>query len=265
MDRKLPGWKANALSLGGRLTLLNASLSATPTYFLSFFKAPDWVIKKMDRIRRSFFWAGSAIKVSWRVVCSPRNVGGLGVRDLRSFNYALLAKWWWIRASCPESRIARVLQTKYGARNGVLFGVDRRNFNISAFYRGLRAVKNLAWFGLFFSFGCGRSVSFWGDRWCGNAPLNVIFPALASKTPNASISVRASRRGNRWWIRLDGPLTSTERRDKVALRSLIHNTSFCGGTDRVSWRLTSSAVFSVNSLYTLLNDRGLSCKAAVVL
>jgi len=33
--------------------------------------------------------------VSWSVVCKPKREGGLGVRDLRQVNLALLAKWRW--------------------------------------------------------------------------------------------------------------------------------------------------------------------------
>jgi len=31
--------------------------------------------------------------VKWRIVCSPVIAGGLGVKDIRCFNDALLSKW----------------------------------------------------------------------------------------------------------------------------------------------------------------------------
>lgn len=54
-------WKVRYLSLGGRLTLVNSVLSAIPTYWLSLFKIPCWVIKKINRIRRDFLWSGTDI------------------------------------------------------------------------------------------------------------------------------------------------------------------------------------------------------------
>ena len=33
--------------------------------------------------------------VSWKIVCMPKLKGGLGVKDLRTFNSALLGKWRW--------------------------------------------------------------------------------------------------------------------------------------------------------------------------
>lgn len=33
--------------------------------------------------------------VSWGTICKPRELGGLGVQDIRNFNHALLSKWIW--------------------------------------------------------------------------------------------------------------------------------------------------------------------------
>ena len=37
VQRRLADWKGKLLSLGGRITIINAVLYAAPTYFLSFF------------------------------------------------------------------------------------------------------------------------------------------------------------------------------------------------------------------------------------
>lgn len=267
MDRKLQGWSARALSFGGRLTLINSSLSATPIYFLSFFKAPDWVICKIDRLRRNFLWAGTAGKshfalVNWKAACSPREVGGLGILDLRNFNIALLAKWWWIRAFTPESRIAVILRQKYGPRNGIIFGRDRNVSKISSFYRGIKAVRDIVRLGFSFKIGRGKVVSFWEDRWCGTTSLKNIFPALAAKAPDINTSVFSSRRGNRWWIRLAGPLSTADRRNKERLRSYLLSNFRLWEQDEPAWLWDKSGKFSVRSLFAIISDRGLRCRAA---
>nr|GEY94209.1 reverse transcriptase domain, reverse transcriptase zinc-binding domain protein [Tanacetum cinerariifolium] len=53
--KKLSSWKANLLSIGGRLTLVKSVLGSLPIYFLSMFKAPEAVISKLESIRRRFF------------------------------------------------------------------------------------------------------------------------------------------------------------------------------------------------------------------
>ncbi|GJY72569.1 RNA-directed DNA polymerase, eukaryota, reverse transcriptase zinc-binding domain protein [Tanacetum coccineum] len=53
---RLSSWKAKNLSIGGRLTLVKSVLGSVPLYFLSLFKAPLKVIKKLESIRCRFFW-----------------------------------------------------------------------------------------------------------------------------------------------------------------------------------------------------------------
>ena len=55
-DKKLSRWKAQYLSLGGRVILINSVLDSLPTYIMSLFPTPPIVIKKLDRLRRNFLW-----------------------------------------------------------------------------------------------------------------------------------------------------------------------------------------------------------------
>ncbi|MCI57449.1 ribonuclease H protein, partial [Trifolium medium] len=53
--------------------------------------------------------------VSWTNVCKPKTDGGLGVRDLRVVNLALLGKWRW-RLLCGGQGIWRdILLARYGS------------------------------------------------------------------------------------------------------------------------------------------------------
>jgi Reverse transcriptase (RNA-dependent DNA polymerase) len=50
-EKRLSGWKADTLSIGGRLVLLNSVLSSQPIYYMSVFFLPKWVISRLDKIR----------------------------------------------------------------------------------------------------------------------------------------------------------------------------------------------------------------------
>jgi hypothetical protein len=53
---RLSGWAAKKLLMAARIVLINVVLSALPTYFMSIFSLPAWVIREIDKIRRNFFW-----------------------------------------------------------------------------------------------------------------------------------------------------------------------------------------------------------------
>ena len=53
-------------------------------------------------------------QVKWSKVCKPMQVGGLGIRRLRSFNSALLGKWLWRYGLETNALWRRVIEVKYG-------------------------------------------------------------------------------------------------------------------------------------------------------
>jgi hypothetical protein len=55
------------------------------------------VAKRIEKIQRDFLLGGlnDEVKlhlVDWDIVCSPISEGGLGIRNVRKFNQALLGK-----------------------------------------------------------------------------------------------------------------------------------------------------------------------------
>lgn len=83
------------LSYAGRLELLKTVIQGVCCYWLSIFSIPVSVIERIERMCRLFLWHSKVGRVSWRQVCLPKEEGGLGLRDLRSWNKALLAKTLW--------------------------------------------------------------------------------------------------------------------------------------------------------------------------
>jgi hypothetical protein len=88
--------KSTLLSLPTYFFLISLSL---PTYFLSLFPIPVVMASRIDKIQRDFLWAGMREEkfhlVKWSQICQPLSSGGLGIRNLRIFNRALLGKWLW--------------------------------------------------------------------------------------------------------------------------------------------------------------------------
>jgi hypothetical protein len=120
MARRLAPWKRLYLSKGGRVALIKSTLCNLPTYLLSLFPIPADMAKRIEKIQRDFLWGGlnDEVKlhlIDWDTVCSPISEGGLGIRNVRKFNQALLGKWLWRYAHEGEAWWRSVLVAKYGS------------------------------------------------------------------------------------------------------------------------------------------------------
>lgn len=54
IGERLPGWKGRLLSTSGRETLVKTVLTSQPIYHMTVFPEQKWIIRKIDRLRRSF-------------------------------------------------------------------------------------------------------------------------------------------------------------------------------------------------------------------
>jgi hypothetical protein len=98
---KLSGWKRNFLSYPGWELMVKTMLSTMTTYFLTIYKMPKWGIQKIDKFRKSFLGKdsdnikGGHCLVNWQTCLRPRNLGGLGIKDLDKFSRAFRLHWMW--------------------------------------------------------------------------------------------------------------------------------------------------------------------------
>lgn len=118
MGRKIAGWKGKLLSSAGREILIKAVAQATSTYTMSCFKLLDSLCKELNAMMSKFWWRQKEKerKMEWvakEKLCIPKNKRGMGFRDLRAFNLALLAKQGWRIQQNPHSLVHKVFKVKY--------------------------------------------------------------------------------------------------------------------------------------------------------
>ena len=97
IERKMSGF-SRLLSYDGRLILVNAILSALPTFYMCSLKIPPQVVRQIDLYRKHCLWSKGDINrkgsrlVAWETTCKPKNHGGLDIIDIEKQNDALLMK-----------------------------------------------------------------------------------------------------------------------------------------------------------------------------
>lgn len=82
----------------GQVVLVNSVLDSQINYLMCALSLPPGFIKQVDKRRRIFMWAGNQENstaqylVAWKNVCTTKELGGLGTKDLGAQNICLLLK-----------------------------------------------------------------------------------------------------------------------------------------------------------------------------
>ncbi|RVW26080.1 putative ribonuclease H protein [Vitis vinifera] len=188
---------------------------------------------RLEKIQRDFLWGGGALEqrphlVRWNLVCLEKKKGGLGVRNLALMNKALLGKWNWRFATEREVLWKKVISHKYGVEEGGWCTRAERGRHGVGLWKAIRK----EWLGMYsslaFRVGNGRRVRFWKDKWCGDEPLYESFPLFL---PFLRLKTRGFRK------------CGTQMGAKV-------------NEDKMVWTTSKSGVFSVKSLYSILEPGG---------
>ncbi|KAL8463642.1 hypothetical protein ACS0TY_034336 [Phlomoides rotata] len=187
--RRLALWNDKHISLEGRITLIQAVLSAVLIYCLSFYRLPRKTLREIVQIQRKFIWGvcedSSKIPwVIWEDICKKKENGGLGIRNLERFNFALVSKWAWRFLNESNCLWAKVIKSKCGSlgpSGGSCFGrcrvaksgwwKDVCEFFVGGEGGGMREDCEIM-------MGNGNKTSFWLDRWIEGKSLKSKFGRL---------------------------------------------------------------------------------------
>ncbi|KAF5761432.1 putative reverse transcriptase zinc-binding domain-containing protein [Helianthus annuus] len=260
---RLSKWKANSLSIAGRLTLIKSVLDSLPSYYFSLFKAPKKVISDLEGLMRRFLWGGTEDMrkmswVSWEVVTKRIKDGGLGIAPLKINNNALLVKWLWRYLNEPNAMWRRVVLSIHGSSRS--WGIAPCNNAIPGVWKNCvslwnkHKVKGVGLNGVLRGrVGNGLQIRFWLDNWLGQEPLKVTYPSLFAieKCKRALVADRLKQTGGMrlmcWdWSR--SPATAEELLDKQMLEDRLHLVNLEDKEDGWVWDHGSSADFEVASV-----------------
>ncbi|XP_048621839.1 uncharacterized protein LOC106398406 [Brassica napus] len=168
LKSRLSGWFVKQLSLGGKEVLIKAVAMAMPVYAMSCFKLTKRSCENLTKAMADFWWNSLEHKrkmhwLSWSTLCLAKEQGGLGFKDLQSFNQALLAKQAWRILNHPESLFARFFKSRYFKNSDFL---NAKNGSRPSYgWRSIQFGKELLFQGLRKHLGNGTTVSVWVDDW----------------------------------------------------------------------------------------------------
>lgn len=241
--------------------LIKAVLQSIPTYIMSCFKLPGYLFNSIEKAIRQFWWGSAATRgMAWSSsgpLCRSKAQGGLGFRDLRSFNLALLEKQCWRLITYPDSLLGRILQARYFSNTS--FFEAETGGRPSATWRSILLVGPFFQEGLRVRIGNSFSTTIWHNAWVkedGN------FRVITPQTPASFFPFKVAD--------LIDPMTGTWDREMLERtfwpvdHSLVLSTPTGGPSmdDLLVWHYSKDGRFTVRSCYHLIMQRSGMFEAA---
>lgn len=181
---RIQGWQEKLLSRAGKEIMIKAVAQAIPTYAMSCFDQSEELCKEISTIIGRYWWSqhdktNKIHWVSWEILTRSKSRGGLGFRDLYTFNIAMLARQAWRLLIFPNTLCAQVLRAKYFADKNILEVSAKAGVSYTwrSILKGVKLIKE----GIIWRIGDGSSVNIWKDPWIlRNVSRRVITPRRGS-------------------------------------------------------------------------------------
>ncbi|KAH9681143.1 putative reverse transcriptase/RNA-dependent DNA polymerase [Citrus sinensis] len=179
---KISNWQYKFFSSGGKEVLIKAVAQAVPAYAMSVFKIPSTLCEDIQKAMAKFWWGNKKEKhgIHWAScerMSHAKHRGGLGFRDISSFNQALVAKQSWRIIQDSESLMARVLKARYFKHEGFLNA--KIGTNPSFIWRSILWGRKIILKGTRWRIGSGEDVQVYNSNWL---PRPTTFRPISPRT-----------------------------------------------------------------------------------
>ncbi|KAJ1261851.1 hypothetical protein BS78_09G062200 [Paspalum vaginatum] len=145
---KLTGLKADSLSHASHLIYINSVLASIPIYYMTNILFPKNFLEKITAIIRNFGWKGNQAEGAtksicfraWEDICQPKQLGGLGIKNITTVIRSLVTHSAWMIAARKEPFLANVLKAKYHPNTS--FWKAHATGARSVFWSSIQSVKH---------------------------------------------------------------------------------------------------------------------------
>ena len=184
--------------------------------------------------------------MSWSKLCIPKSMGGIGFRELHSFNLAMLAKQGWRLMKNTHFLFYRVYKSKYFPNISFL---DAPSPNLGSFaWKSIVAARSVLDKGLRWRVGTRNKIRIWQDRWLPTPP------SFKVVTPCSTMSIMAT---------VDNLIDPTTRSWRVSMIDHVFLPHEAGVIKSIPlsnrvvqdiqiWAYTNTGEYSVKSAYKMI-------------
>jgi hypothetical protein len=184
--------------------------------------------------------------ISWEKMTLPKADGGLGFKDLYTFNLAMLARQGWRLVQAPDSLCSKVLVARYFPTGDVLSAVPSIGMSYvwCSILKGIQLLKE----GLIWRVGTGDNICIWQDPWIPNGPSRRPSTQRGQCILTKVTELIDPVTGN-WDEALVKQTFNLEDSQAILALPIVDDS-----LDFLSWHFDSRGIFSVKSAYKLCID-----------
>ena len=199
---------------------------------------------------RNFWWSQKSEEkkipwVSWEKMCERKTCGGMGFKNLKCFNLALLAKQGWRLQLAQDSLVFRVLKAKYFPRCDFIHA--SLGHNPSYTWRSIMAAQELVKEGVMWKVGNGRDLMVWGDRWLPCSSSHVVISPQLFLHEDTQVGELIDTDAMCWKFSVVDFIFLPHEAEAIKSIPL----SVCFPSDRLVWAKTANGKFIAKSAYHL--------------
>lgn len=203
---------------------------------------------KLSAYAMRFWWVGDPefFKIHWLNqddLCKSKLDGGMGFRDFKSFNIALLAKQGWRLITNPNAYWARMMKAIYFPNSSFLKAT--RGGRPSWAWASLLQGRELLNKGVGWQIHHGRDVKFWDDAWVPYAP-NFRMPLnRPDENDHRRMADFLNQSTKDWDLQQLKESLPIQEAEKVAAIPIAKGRS----KDKIIWHHEKKGIYSVKSGY----------------
>lgn len=225
-------------------------VQAIPTYTIGVFRLPKALCSKLNSMMAQFWWGSkpnerSLSWMKWEKMGRSKFRGGMGFRDLETFNLGLLANQGWRFLHASDSLVSRSMKEKYYPNKS--FMQARLGSRPSYAWRNIFQAWEVLEKGLVWRVGNGEQIHIWGDKWLPT-PSTFAIQYPIRVFPSSAWLVDLIDRDSGWW-NVDLIRTIFNPGEAEVLYGLV--LSPLKQSDKLVWNETTSSLFTVKSAYHL--------------
>ena len=194
---KFSSWSVKTLSFAGRLLLIKTVIAGINNFWCSTFILPKACVKRINSLCGLFLWKGKmdahhSAKVSWETVTKDKSCGGLGVKDLKTWNKACCIKLIWLLFFQAGSIWVGWFKTEVLKGSLSNFWTMKPTTTNSWLANKLFKLRDEVYTWIKLKVGNGESCRFWSDNWTPFGKLSHFIlsdqPSRMGITLNSTVS-----------------------------------------------------------------------------